>query len=378
MRVLIFGSTAHLTFNITRLAIGLKKVGLEITVASTKREEQPGLIAELASNSINWYEINEVDKIFSLKLLMTLVKIIKILKNSKTDIIHCNCFRHLILVWIASRILQCNVKLFVTIHTTLHGSKFESLIIWIEKLIILLTNSRVITVCNYTRTKFINAGIPPQKITTIPNSVDLYYFDKSVTIKSKKIKKNSHYLSIINVGALIPRKGHKYLIEAAKLCKENNIQVYFRIVGEGSLRPKLMKMIREYQLEDRIFLMGRILKYSELYRILNESDIFVFPSKAELLPFAVLEAMAARKPVIATDVGGINEIIHDHINGILISSFNQKSLPREIYCRILELYKNRHLAIELGEHARKTIEEKFSMKVVVMQLKNEYEKVVNK
>lgn len=55
MKVLIFGSSAHLTFNITRLAIGLKKVGLEITVASTKREGQPDLIAELAHAIQFWH-----------------------------------------------------------------------------------------------------------------------------------------------------------------------------------------------------------------------------------------------------------------------------------------------------------------------------------
>jgi glycosyltransferase involved in cell wall biosynthesis len=134
-----------------------------------------------------------------------------------------------------------------------------------------------------------------------------------------------------------------------------------------------MNMIKKYQLEDRVFLLGRIIEYSKLYQILSESDIFIFPTKAELLPFAVLEAMAVGKPVIATNVGGIKEIIVDHVNGILVDALEEKDLPKYIFYSLLELYENKQLRLKIGESARKTIEEKFSLQVIANKLKNEYE-----
>jgi len=373
MKVLIFGSSAHLTFNITRLAIALKKTGLDVTVMSTKNEEQPGLVVELFNNSIRWYEIKPVDKIFSLNWFSVLFKLMQILKYERWDVIHSNCFRHLILSYFACKFLKCkNTKLFVTIHTTFHGTKLEELVLKIEKVILLLTKAKAIAVANDTRIKLIQVGVSPQKVVAIPNGIDLEYLDKAISTNHSYIK-NSSYLNIVNVGALIPRKGQEYLIYVAKLCKEHNVPVIVRIVGEGFLRPTLMNMIKKYQLEDRVFLLGRILEYSKLYQILSESDIFVFPTKAELLPFAVLEAMAVGKPVIATNVGGIKEIIVDHVNGILVDALEEKDLSKYIFYSLLELYENEQLRLKIGESARKTIEEKFSLQVIANKLKNEYE-----
>ncbi len=136
---------------------------------------------------------------------------------------------------------------------------------------------------------------------------------------------------------LIPRKGISYLFEALASLKKKRQDFVLNIVGEGPSR-------KEYEeLSDKLALTGFVKFYgtkakTELAEIMRSCDFFVLPSLSENLPCVLIEAAASGLPLIATDVGGVSEIINES-NGILIPSKDIKSLETNINY-MLDHYQN--------------------------------------
>lgn len=159
-----------------------------------------------------------------------------------------------------------------------------------------------------------------------------------------------------------PAKGLEYLIGAAEYFKDANDVVFF-IIGDGELRPELEKMIRERELGKKVFLIGQI---PDAYRFLPAFDIFVLSSVKEGFPWVLIEAMSAKLPVIATDVGAVPEIIDDHKNGLLVKPKDPSGLAN----KIKEVLENDHLRNELGIQAHQTVLFKFELDKMVQQIED--------
>ena len=106
---------------------------------------------------------------------------------------------------------------------------------------------------------------------------------------------------------------------------------------------------------------------------LSASDIFVFPTYNEGLPNAIMEAMACGLPVVATEVGGIPEVVKDGENGILIDKKDVKSIVHSLE----KLIENKSMCKKMGEHGRITIEEKFSWNNSAKKLIEIYNKIID-
>jgi glycosyltransferase involved in cell wall biosynthesis len=113
---------------------------------------------------------------------------------------------------------------------------------------------------------------------------------------------------LVVVGILLKYKGHRFLLDALAKIKEQRAWELF-IIGEGPERSSLEKLAQNLGIEKNIRWPGRLTWGEELFRALDESHLFVLPSLTEGMPRVVLEAMARGLPVIATDVGGVSEII---------------------------------------------------------------------
>lgn len=164
-------------------------------------------------------------------------------------------------------------------------------------------------------------------------------------------------------------KGLEYLIEAAHILsyklKAVNYEVITRsgatgslsykliIIGEGREGPKLEALIKEYNLKNQVFLVGRI---PNAYKYLKAFDIFVLPSLKEGFPWVILEAMAAEIPIISTRVGALPEIITDGQEGILIEPKNSEILAEKILWMIIHPEKAKKMA-----HQAKKRTEQFSL-----------------
>lgn len=201
-------------------------------------------------------------------------------------------------------------------------------------------------------------GIKPKnKIVLIHNGIDPYKLDflSNDEAKFKLFEKLSRYSGKIfqtntiigTVANLYSTKGLKYLIEAAEHFK-NNEGLIFVVIGDGKERVMLENMIREKGLTKNFFILGQI---PDAHKLMPAFDIFVLPSVKEGFPWAIIEAMAAKIPVIATRVGAIPEIIENGKNGFIVESAN----PAALAGKIKELLANDHLRQELSIQGHQTV-----------------------
>jgi len=156
------------------------------------------------------------------------------------------------------------------------------------------------------------------------------------------------------------QKGIADLIQAATEFK-NRADIKVVIIGDGMNRAKFEKMISHLNLEDQVFLTGTL---ENAYRVLKAFDIFAFPSHKEGFPWAVLEAMAAKLPIIATPVGAIPEMITDQENGLIVPV----NRPRILGRKILSLIESDRDRLELGIQAHQTVLFKFSQETMLKKI----------
>jgi len=137
------------------------------------------------------------------------------------------------------------------------------------------------------------------------------------------------------VGSLQEYKGHVYLIKACKILKEKRVSFKCVIVGGGEERNSLSSLIEEQNLSDDVSLVGSKTE-EEVAEYLSRADCFVLPSiitrsgKMEGIPVVLMEALASRLPVIASDISGIPELVEDHRTGLLVCPRDPAALADKI------------------------------------------------
>lgn len=197
-------------------------------------------------------------------------------------------------------------------------------------------------------------GVRPDKVEVVYNGVDLSRFARpAVPLGSKTIGCIGNFSS--------PTKGHIFLVEAAKIVLDRHPEVRFVFVGDGYLKPDLVKRAQELGVEERLQFLG---KRSDIPSLLAGMDICVLPSLSEGLSNALIEYMAAGRPVVATAVGGNVEVIKDGVNGFLVSSKD----PAALAIAIMKLLGDPALAERLGREARATVEMDFDVEKQIKKL----------
>ena len=189
--------------------------------------------------------------------------------------------------------------------------------------------------------------VPPSKLTTIPNGIDLVRFDPRADVGPTRaalcLPDGIPVIGI--VGRLHPAKGHPLLFEAVRRLLAQGRRLVVLVVGEGELRGDLEALARRLGLEGSVRFLGR---RADIPAILNLLDVVVMPSRWEGLSIALLEAMAAARPVIAAAVGGIPEVVEHGQTGILIPPGE----PEQLCAALARLLDRPGEARRLGEAAR--------------------------
>jgi glycosyltransferase involved in cell wall biosynthesis len=209
--------------------------------------------------------------------------------------------------------------------------------------------------------------IDPSKILVIHNGVDISKFapDGRFHDIRKEFAITDSDVVIGFIGRLVPAKGIEYLIDAFSHLERNLKNIKLLIVGHGSLLDRLRERAHEHSINGSVLFTG---ERHDIPDILSGIDIFVMPSVAEGLPNSLLEAMAMRKPIIATSVGGIPEVIRNGINGLLVPPRNAES----IITAIKKLLDKRHLAKKMGQSARYFVEENLSIQATARKWESLY------
>lgn len=224
-----------------------------------------------------------------------------------------------------------------------------------------LTNfslSRYIVVSGEIRKAMLAMGIPESKVDLIYNAVQL---DVETTGGGKK-----HFFAKYNLpanavvclaaGRLVWAKAHDDLISAIAIARKKNTNLYCFIAGEGELRPELQEQAKLLGIQNYVLLPGYV-EHDELLTYLKVSDMYIMPSRTEGTPVALLEAAVFGKPIIASNIGGIPELVSNEEHALLVEVGNINALAEAI----LRVAGDVTLAYRLGEQARARVEANFSL-----------------
>lgn len=230
-----------------------------------------------------------------------------------------------------------------------------------------------ITVSERDRQSLLASGIAGDRIELIYNAVDIRADD--IPGGAAWLR---HRFSIpagrqvcTAVGRLVPVKGYDVLVEAASLLAAEAPNLHILLVGDGENRQALADQIGKLGLEKRVTLAG-YQDREQVLSILRSSDFFVMPSRYEGTPIALLEAGALGLPIVASQVGGIPELVRDGQEALLIPAADAPALARALS----KLANDRALAEELGCRAAQRVKSEFHLEVQVQKTWSAYRKAL--
>jgi glycosyltransferase involved in cell wall biosynthesis/serine acetyltransferase len=211
-------------------------------------------------------------------------------------------------------------------------------------------------------------GYGPEFVKIIGNGIDVEPFLTASPSPEKFFPNLTDKSKLIAVVANmnVETKGHADLIEAASIVCRTHAESGFLLVGDGRERPRLEKKVDELELRGRISFLGY---RQDIPNLLRCCALSVLPSWAEGLPNVVLESMAAGVPVVATRVGGTEEIIEDGIHGLLVPPHE----PRALAQSILRILQDGELAQKLATAGQERVRACFSFERTLSELRRLYE-----
>jgi len=198
--------------------------------------------------------------------------------------------------------------------------------------------------------------LDPARGRVVRNGIDLAPFDGAVDAVAARDRLGlSRTATVVGiVGRLDERKGHRYFLEALASLTGRLPALQGLVVGEGREKPAIETRRAALGLDDRVRLVGY---WPNVAEALAAVDVFVLPSLMEGHPLAILEAMAAGKPVVATRVGGNSEAVEDGVTGLLVPPRD----PEALASAIAALACDPERARRLGRAGRRQVEERFSL-----------------
>lgn len=210
-------------------------------------------------------------------------------------------------------------------------------------------------------------GVPASRLLLLPYGIALAELNPPLSRKEarERLGLSAKNLVIGAVGRLEKQKGHAHLLAALPELRRQIPELAVLLVGEGRRQEDLRRQVRDLGLEGTVRFLGTRRDLPEIYRAL---DLFVQPSLWEGLPLALLKAMGAGLPVVATRVSGSREAVVDGVNGCLVEPGDPQALARAI----LDLHRHPETRRRLGEAARRTVAEKYSLEAMLRRLEELY------
>ncbi|MFH1508149.1 MAG: glycosyltransferase [Candidatus Omnitrophota bacterium] len=310
------------------------------------------------------------------------LKILCLIITVKPDIIHTHTAKAGALGRLAGII--CNFKLKKTrlVHT-FHGHIFDGyfspfrtkVFIFIERVLAIFT-SKIITVSESVKSELVSLNVDkPSKITVIPLGFEL---SKFLTVAPRI----NTVLSIGIVGRLVPIKNHiLFLDSASRIIKQNPaLKIEFKIIGDGEIRSVLEKHTKNLGIEKYVHFLGW---QKDLAMVYSDLDIVALTSLNEGTPVSLIEAMAAARPIVATNVGGVSNILgnarKDYSSGVYAFKVLERGLlvnPGDTagFAAAMEfLLENRNIANDMGVKGREYASRQFNKERLVKDIETLYQ-----
>jgi glycosyltransferase involved in cell wall biosynthesis len=345
-----------------------RKLGLDVFILTHRYPEVANKqnIAKFGLNLLS----SDLDKI-TLKRLISLLSLpfygYRYLKKIQPDIIHSHSPDLGFAISFPARVL--GIPVVNTCHgVSLTGNNLPLLKKYAENFFLKYSGfARIITVDSTSVTVLEQHGI--SNVAYIPNGVDPDFWEKKQTVTRGSPGKQTK-ITFLFVGRLEEQKGLIYLIEAVRRLKSGVGKFTVQLVGEGSQRSHLEKLVDAYGLGNYVKFTGR-LDLKSLRDIYLDSDIFVLPSLWEGMPLTLLEAWASGLPVILTSVGNIPELCVNMENAWIIEPGN----AMDLFNAMFELIKSDELRDRLGRNGLMTVRKNYSWSTVAQKTLHLYKNI---
>jgi len=375
----IIGGIAPHVYN---LSINLVKLGVEVHVVTCDFPNTPEyeVVEGVEVHRFDSYNLPTPDfaawvQLMNLNMQRAATQIIKS-KQGGSIIIHAHD-------WLAAKagigLKHLNrVPLVSTIHATEYGrrggvfSDYNRMIHEIE--VWLGSESKRVICCSHFMAEQVNKvlGVPYEKIRVIPNGIDPAIFTnlKGVGEVRSRFAERGEKL-VLFVGRLVVEKGVHVLLDAIPKVLQK-VEAKFVIAGDGYLRSEVVKRVAERGLGGKVHVTG-YLDTDTIRRLFLAADVCVIPSLYEPFGIVALEAMAAGCPVVASDTGGLSEIVEHEKTGVKVYPNNPDSLA----WGILRVLESKDLAERLKKNMREKVEREYRWSTIAQATKAVYQEALS-
>lgn len=341
--------------HVIRLASGLRRRGYETGIALIFRE---GILSEEARHEGIPLVSFETGNMWNLK---TFFQIFNWLHSNPMDILHTYLFGFHLFVGLPARLSGVPILLSSRRGRAVgHWEKRRHR--WVEKLGNFFVDQ--VTCCSEESQRWVlrHEHLPPEKVRVIHNGIDLKDLaaraHPSMIRQEWRIPKEAFLVG--TVANFSPEKGYSYLLEAAELILKKKSNTWFLFVGSGPLEAEIKKRVQGMEGGKRIIFTG---SRHDIPDLIGAMDVFVLASVIEGFPNVLLEAMGMAEPVVATEVGGIPELIDPGETGLLVPPKDGRALSEAV----LSLLEDRNKAYQMGLRAQQKIRRDFTQEKMLDQ-----------
>ncbi len=329
-------------FNEGRLADELRKLPLSVSIISEKNHSPLALASRLA----------------------------EMFRQIRPDIVHTHKYKDSIIGSIVARSLRIPhvVRVVHGMPEPFKGYKNLKMASYalVDRFVIRWFIDKVVAV-SFDIEKILARSYGADRVVCIHNGVDLE--DVQVlacrSLKRKEWQIDEKTIIIGTVGRLVPVKGLTILLEAFRLLLKSGENMMLFLVGDGPLRSHLEAEVKRLEIDHSVVFAGH---QEHIYDFINMMDIFVLPSLHEGIPMVLLEALALERPVVASDVGGIPEVLSHGVSGILVKPSDAMALA----AGLTEVMCDRTKAMALGAAGRSQVEHEFDARFMASRVAATY------
>lgn len=309
------------------------------------------LTHKIRSLNVKMYVVTESDH----STFKILIGLIRIFKKNKVDLVHSHGFKENLIGGVAAKLLSKKV---IRTH---HGKGMipaGGIYRIIEKINNNYLTHGAIVVSQDLMQYLKHQDILHKNTNVVHNGINPDIFHK---IKSKNAVRSEFNIPtdavvIGSAGRLVPVKGYDLFIKVAYQVSKIHANTIFVLVGDGPEREKLEGLVSKYRLKNNVLLIG----YKEnILSYINMMDIFLLSSLHEGIPMVLLESMYSKVPIVASNVGGVPELIKNRVNGLLVSSGN----IQEFVSSIVTLIEDPRLKNCLINNAEITLKDQFTVNI---------------
>jgi glycosyltransferase involved in cell wall biosynthesis len=290
-------------------------------------------------------------------------RLVELLRRERFDILHTHLIQADLMGYFAAR----RARAPVVVSTKHNTHYFRSHAPWLSRLDAFVNRrlTRIVAVSHAVREHYVQTQrLDPARIEVIHNGIELERFRGARPLARSALGLRDDERFVCAVGSLTEKKGHDVLLRAWGDVKNRQPNARLALVGDGPLRAELERTVEALGLRASVSFLGR---RPDVPEILRAADLFVLPSRWEGFGIAVVEAMAAGAPVVASSVDGVREIVRDQQDGLLVPPGEAGRLAEAVAALLADPAR----AKQLADSARQRAEE-FSIQATADRLAGLY------